>query len=169
MQARSPAAVRQPAMALLSMKTPLLKTFFMPLLLLAVLAGCGQPAPSAPSTTDASKKLHFDVPLQVVYRLDDHRFVSLEDYDECLGSVYYNDTQRHIHRFIFEGDPTDYRGRLIIDDPTGMNIAVALMDRNGCGDRGCDVPLAYSTDAGRSFQWLTYMEHSYDTVEDSQE
>jgi hypothetical protein len=32
-------------------------------------------------------------PVLVTYRVDDHRFVSLENYDHCYGDNYYNDTR----------------------------------------------------------------------------
>lgn len=37
----------------------------------------------------------YDVPPQVVYRIDDHRFFTLENYKDCDhgGIVYYNDTK----------------------------------------------------------------------------
>jgi len=40
---------------------------------------------------------NYDVPAQVIYRIDDHRFISLENYDLCYGDNYYNDTQQKIH------------------------------------------------------------------------
>ena len=42
---------------------------------------------------------NYDVPAQVIYRIDDHRFISLENYSDCNhGDTYYNDTKEGIRR-----------------------------------------------------------------------
>ena len=42
---------------------------------------------------------NYDVPAQVIYRIDDHRFISLENYSDCNhGDTYYNDTKEVIHK-----------------------------------------------------------------------
>ncbi|WP_156393400.1 T6SS immunity protein Tli3 family protein [Burkholderia sp. Leaf177] len=101
-----------------------------------------------------------NAPVQVTYRIDDHRFVSLENYDKCYGDNYYNDTQLGIHQKVWTGSPTDYRGRLVIDDPSGSNIVLPTSENTTCGERGCTNSLAYSTDAGRTFHWLDYLKYS---------
>lgn len=109
-----------------------------------------------------------DLPTQVVYRIDDHRFISLENYDRCWGDNYYNDTRLGIHTKFTEGRPNDYRGRLIVDDPSGMNIAIPTVWNTTCGDRGCKGILAYSTDRGQTFRWLDYMNNVFSPAEDSE-
>lgn len=115
------------------------------------------------------EEVHYNVPPQVVYRIDDHRFVTLEDYNGCLGYGWYNDTRTGVRTRIGLMWPTGFRGKLIIDDPTGMNVAIPRVSRNLCGDRGCIDYVAYSTDGGRSFHWTRYdtSEISFDPVEDS--
>lgn len=112
---------------------------------------------------------HYDVPPQVVYRIDDHRFVTLEGYNHCLGYGWYNDTRTGVRTRIGLMWPTGFRGKLIIDDPTGMNVAIPRVSRNVCGDRGCIDYVAYSTDGGRTFNWTQYdiHDHSFDPVADS--
>jgi len=107
-------------------------------------------------------------PIQVTYRIDDHRFVTLENYDRCFGDNYYNDTRIGIHQKVWTGEPTDYRGRLVIDDPSGTNMVLPTARNSLCGDRGCTVKLAYSTDSGRTFNWLPYIRNSSRPSEDSE-
>ncbi len=109
-----------------------------------------------------------NAPVQVTYRIDDHRFVSLENYDKCYGDNYYNDTRLGIHQKVWTGSPTDYRGRVVIDDPSGLNIVLPTAENTTCGDRGCTNSLAYSTDSGRTFKWLDYKQYSSRPSEDSE-
>jgi hypothetical protein len=115
------------------------------------------------------EEVQYNVPPQVVYRIDDHRFVTLENYNGCLGDAWYNDTKTGVRTKIGLTWITGFRGRLIIDDPTGMNVAIPTVSRNLCGDRGCRDYVAYSTDGGRSFDWTRYDNYgpSNDPVADS--
>ncbi|WP_157025600.1 T6SS immunity protein Tli3 family protein [Paraburkholderia heleia] len=119
--------------------------------------------------TSQIPELHYNVPPQVVYRIDDHRVVTLENYNHCLGYAWYNDTRTGVRTRIGLLWPTAFRGRLIIDDPTGMNVAIPRVSRNVCGDRGCIDYVAYSTDGGRTFNWTRYDRYdtSFDPVSDS--
>ncbi|MBC8747548.1 hypothetical protein OKW43_006929 [Paraburkholderia sp. WC7.3g] len=114
-------------------------------------------------------ELHYNVPPQVIYRIDDHRFVTLENYNHCLGYAWYSDTRTDVRTKIGLMWPTGFRGRLIIDDPSGMNVAIPRVSRNVCGDRGCIDYVAYSSDGGRSFNWTRYDNYhtSFDPVADS--
>jgi hypothetical protein len=104
---------------------------------------------------------NYDVPAQVIYRIDDHRFISLENYDLCYGDNYYNDTQQKIHTKVTNGtDFKAFRGRYIVDDPSGVNVVIPAAPEWSCGDRGCNVPLYYSTDSGRTFRSMVYMNSS---------
>ncbi|OXC76567.1 hypothetical protein BSU04_21360 [Caballeronia sordidicola] len=109
-----------------------------------------------------------NAPIQVTYRIDDHRFLSLENYDRCYGDNYYNDTSLAIHQKVWTGKTINYRGRLVIDDPSGMNIVFPTNSNTTCGDRGCKESFAYSTDSGRTFRWLDYKQHSSRPSEDSE-
>src|SRR5450830_1957742 len=102
-----------------------------------------------------------DMPPQVIYRIDDHRHISLENYDKCFGDNYYVDTKAGLHTRLEPGAFSDYKGRLIIDDASGMNIVVPQAPASTCGDRGCNVYLQYSTDGGRTFKSKKYMQSAY--------
>lgn len=114
---------------------------------------------------------HYDVPSQVVYRVDDHRFVTLEDYNHCLGYAWYNDTQAGVRTKIGLTWITGFRGGVINGDPTGKNLVFPTVARNVCGDRGCVDYMAYSTDGGKSFSWTRYDRDyiSFDPVKDSED
>ncbi|WER49307.1 hypothetical protein CupriaWKF_19325 [Cupriavidus sp. WKF15] len=114
-------------------------------------AGCAVQG-SNPSTVEQ----HYDVPPQVIYRIDDHRFISLENYKDChYGTTYYNDIKLGIRtRFGRGGGIENYRGRLINADPSGRYIVVpsSFHPNGACPDKGCNIAFIYSTDAGRTFQ-----------------
>ncbi|MEK6347710.1 MAG: hypothetical protein V4764_09540 [Burkholderia sp.] len=116
--------------------------------------------------------LPYDSPPQVIYRIDEHRFVTLERYRDCYhGESFYNDTKLNIRKSIGIGAFENYQGRVINSDPGGMNIVLPLSypPRIACGDRGCVVPLIYSVDGGVSFDVLTYMPHSFQPFKDSKD
>ena len=140
--------------------------------LLLLMQACSAPRPYSFYLADflSAKELPYDSPPQVIYRIDDHRFVTLERYRDCHhGESFYNDTKAHIRIRIGNGRIENFQGRLINADPTGMNIVLPLSYPHpiSCGDRGCTVPLWYSTDGGTTFHLLTYMPHSFKPFEDS--
>ncbi|MEK6347712.1 MAG: hypothetical protein V4764_09550 [Burkholderia sp.] len=142
--------------------------------LLILLQGCGSPKPYYMSLADFTsiKELPYDSPPQVIYRIDDHRFVTLEKYRDCHhGEAFYNDTSSGIRKKIGRGKIENYQGRLINADPTGMSVVLPLSYPHliSCGDRGCAVYLLYSTDGGRKFAVLNYMPHSFSPFKDTKE
>ncbi|MEK6347713.1 MAG: hypothetical protein V4764_09555 [Burkholderia sp.] len=154
-------------------KRPMMRRLGM-VAILILLQGCGAPKPYSFSLADflSVDKLPYDSPPQVIYRIDDHRFVTLEKYRDCNhGEAFYNDARANIHSSIGIGLFENYQGRLINSDPEGANIVLPLSypNRTVCGDRGCVVPLIYSVDGGVSFDVLTYMPHSFSPFKDSKE
>ena len=68
-------------------------TFLATVLGVPLLFGCATPPPYVGPPEDAV----YDVPPQVIYRIDDHRFVTLENYRDCHhGVTYYNDAKQGI-------------------------------------------------------------------------
>lgn len=67
--------------------------------------GAASGAMAAKGVGNKFKYYLFDVPPQVIYRIDDHRFFTLENYKDCDhgGIVYYNDTQKNIKEYISGG------------------------------------------------------------------
>ena len=114
---------------------------------------------------------NYDVPAQVIYRIDDHRFISLENYSDCNhGDTYYNDTKEVIRKKLGRNGIENFQGRLINADPTGKNIVIPSSQppERACSDRGCSVSLIYSTDSGRTFHGMVYMK-SFDPFRDSKD
>ncbi|MCA8060905.1 hypothetical protein [Burkholderia sp. AU38729] len=118
------------------------------------------------------KELPYDSPPQTIYRIDDHRFVTLERYRDCNhGESYYNDTRIGIRKYLGRGRFENFQGRIINADPTGMNIVLPLAypPRAFCGngEKGCVVPFWYSTDGGQTFHVKDYADHSFKPFDDS--
>ena len=90
--------------------------------LLALMQGCAGQQRQVFSLGDFlnAKVLPYDSPLQIIYRIDDHRFVTLENYRDCnYGQAYYNDTRIGIKTGLGRTSIEDYQGRLINADMTG--------------------------------------------------
>ncbi|WP_313104659.1 T6SS immunity protein Tli3 family protein [Pseudescherichia vulneris] len=80
----------------------------------------------------------FDVPPQVIYRIDDHRFFTLENYKDCDhgGIVYYHDTNKNIKEYINGGSDSNsiltanpmmsWKGQFIY---TASDKVLAFVDR----------------------------------------
>jgi hypothetical protein len=140
--------------------------------LLILMQACSTQKPYSFSLADflSVKELPYDSPSQVIYRLDDHRFVTLERYRDCYhGETFYNDTKAGIRRKLGRGTVENFQGRVINADPSGTNLVFpsATAPYTSCGDRGCNVVLAYSTDGGNTFHGMTYLRNSPSPFEDS--
>ncbi|CAB3722544.1 hypothetical protein LMG22037_04899 [Paraburkholderia phenoliruptrix] len=142
---------------------------------LVMMQGCSPKKSSEPfvfmlSDFMNAKVLPYDSPPQIIYWIDDHRFVTLEHYRDCNhGETFYNDTRAGIRKQLGRGDVENYQGRLINADPTGRNLAfpASAPPHLAHNDRGWAVELIYSTDGGKTFDLMEYMDHSSDPFEDS--
>jgi hypothetical protein len=70
--------------------------------LAAVLAtGCGSFAALSvgAGAMPVTKRPHYDSPQQVIYRVDEHRYITLENYKDCRvgGIMKWHDETRGIH------------------------------------------------------------------------
>lgn len=119
-----------------------------------------------------ARELPYDTPAQVIYRIDDHRFVTLETYRDChYGEAYYNDTKLGLHRTLGRTGVENYQGWIINDDPTGRNLAFPMgaPPDIACPERGCRGFLLYSTDFGRSFSAIPYTSYTRSPYERSKD
>ncbi|MEW6342484.1 MAG: hypothetical protein AB1704_17650 [Pseudomonadota bacterium] len=142
------------------------------LALSAATIGCAAQQPWSFNLGDflAAKELPYDSPPQVIYRIDDHRFVTLEHYRDCNhGETFYNDTNAGIRSYLGRGTIENFQGHLINADSTGKNLVfpAATAPHTACSDRGCNLPMAYSTDGGENFHSIVYMPNSFDPYQDS--
>ncbi|WP_244107568.1 T6SS immunity protein Tli3 family protein [Burkholderia anthina] len=146
--------------------------------LTALMQGCTAQTPRRTAfgfgdfMSSALKELPYDSLPQVIYRIDDHRFVTLERNRDCYhGESYYNDTRVGIRKFLGSRMFENFQGRIINADPTGENIVLPLAYPNGLiganGERGCVVPFWYSIDGGKNFAAKVYMDHGLDAFEKS--
>lgn len=71
--------------------------------------GAASGAMSAKGVGNDFKYYVFDVPPQVIYRIDDHRFFTLENYKDCEhgGLSYYNDTNKNVKKYISGGSDSN--------------------------------------------------------------
>lgn len=71
----------------------------------------------------------FDVPPQTIYQIDDHRFFTLENYQDCEhgGIVYYNDTKKNIKKYLVGGSSNGdiYTSNKIINWKGGVIYAAS--------------------------------------------
>ncbi|AWH87890.1 T6SS immunity protein Tli3 family protein [Limnobaculum parvum] len=104
----------------------------------------------------------YDIEPQVIYRLDDNRYVELSNYEDCkptgedqwVAEAWYYDRNLGIKTELSTG-MRSYQGRIINADPSGKNLIFpASSDRLNCSERGCgSSTIAYSTDYGRTLSY----------------
>ncbi|WP_347253575.1 T6SS immunity protein Tli3 family protein [Leminorella grimontii] len=102
----------------------------------------------------------YDVAPQVIYRLDDSRYVELSNYsgcqptyeDERVVGVWYYDLRHNIRTRLFS-KMRSFQGRIINADPSGKNLAFPVTaDKTSCEEELCGKSAVYySTDYGRTF------------------
>ncbi|SAK86103.1 hypothetical protein AWB82_05855 [Caballeronia glebae] len=139
-------------------------------LMLQACANSG-PKPFIYADFERAKVLPYDSPPQVIYRIDDHRFVTLERYRDCnYGDTYFNDTKTSVRTYLGRAGIENFQGKLIISDPTERNIVIpsSAPPQYVCGDRGCSVSLIYSIDGGVTFDWNPFI-HSFVPYKDTSE
>ncbi|MER5081700.1 T6SS immunity protein Tli3 family protein [Providencia stuartii] len=95
-------------------------------------------------------------PPVVIYRIDDHRFFTLEEYNHRReGKTYYNNTQKGIHQKILHGSGCLYRGRLIWastrDDALVFPAVLSRKNDRCAGTKyGCINQILVSLDGGEN-------------------
>ncbi|EDT40928.1 conserved hypothetical protein [Burkholderia ambifaria MEX-5] len=94
----------------------------------------------------------------VVYRIDDHRYISIRSPQICNGhldgNIYYNDTQSGVRTFVsFTGPMRNglYRGYYAVRaNPAYIAIPAISFSQTS----GMLLRVYYSSDGGRTFQWF---------------
>jgi hypothetical protein len=127
-----------------------------------LIAGCASVA--SISTGTGAMPVHerptYNSPQQVVYRVDEHRYITLENYRDCRvgGIMKWNDDRKNLHAVI-EKYPTwgsgIWQGKFKID-PGDERIAIATF---GCGDKNCHVWINFSNDGGLT--WDAFSSESF--------
>lgn len=97
-------------------------------------------------------------PPTVIYRIDDHRFFTLEQYNERReGITYYNNTKNNIHQEILHGSACLYQGRLIWaterDDALVFPAVLSRKTDQCAGTKwGCVNAILITLDGGKNFR-----------------
>lgn len=135
--------------------------------------GVGLGGMSGEQKVEISQMVKTDAPPQVIYRIDQHRFLTLENYISCDkgGQAYYNDTDKGIKTYLGEepgneewrynrgNDLLAYQGE-ITNAATSGELAFGVADsRSRCGSGNssgaCPVSFIYSSDYGKTFEIIT--------------
>jgi hypothetical protein len=95
----------------------------------------------------------------VVYRIDDHRYITIESRYPCIngqidGEIYYYDTRQNIRTPVaYTGDADNglYRGYYAIHADSNY---VAIPSLSFSQTNGMMLHINYSRDGGRTFQWF---------------
>ncbi|WP_230961849.1 hypothetical protein [Burkholderia anthina] len=119
-------------------------------ILLAACVNTTRPARQAVSEADWHE--------YVVYRIDDHRYISIRSPQTCDGhidgNIYYNDTSSGVRTFVsFTGSAANglYRGYYAVRaDPTYIAIPALAFSQTS----GMQLRIYYSSDGGKTFQWF---------------
>ena len=100
-----------------------MKSFSFVIALVVLTSGCATRPPQRPTfklsdfRSSTLKELPYDSPPQTIYRIDDHRFVTLERYRDCNhGESYYNDTRMGIRKYLGRGRFDNFQGRILNAD-----------------------------------------------------
>ena len=95
----------------------------------------------------------------VVYRIDDHRYISIRSPQTCDGhldgNIYYNDTRSGVRTFVsFTGSAANglYRGYYAVHSDSNY---IAIPARAFSRTSGMFMRIYYSYDGGRTFHWFT--------------
>jgi hypothetical protein len=133
---------------------------------LTSLNGCAVTPPPVQTSTQPEKLAVQPIhnPAQVIYRIDENRYLTLEDYSNCDdGSIYYHNDNKKIKTklwFLSKGT-MNYKGKFIWAAKNDDMLAIPLVsgDNAPCGDplRGCAYSiLSASHDGGKNFSDITF-------------
>lgn len=144
--------------------------------------GVGLGGMSGSQKVEESRKVETDAPAQIIYRIDENRYLTLENYISCDrgGQVYYNDSQRGIKTHLgWDIDFNDFSYRLGNSVAAYQGIIVNGADNgylafpgastdqycgSGRSERGCPVFFFFSADHGKTFIYKIIAEE-YSTPE----
>ncbi|PLR39003.1 T6SS immunity protein Tli3 family protein [Chimaeribacter arupi] len=131
--------------------------------------GVGLGGMSGSQHLEESRRVETDAPAQVIYRIDNDRFLTLENYIACDkgGQVYYNDSKRDIKTLLgsendfqdfsyrLGNDVAAYRGIIINGADNGYLAFPGAVTAQYCGSgnsaRGCPVFFYFSSNYGKEF------------------
>ncbi|PLR29051.1 T6SS immunity protein Tli3 family protein, partial [Chimaeribacter arupi] len=114
-------------------------------------------------------------PPQVIYRIDENRYFTLENYTRCEdGQTFYNNREKGIHTKISPASGYLFKGRLFWLSKRDDFLAFPLTrDSNKAvcigSDKGCLNLISVTTDGGRTMRSVTYGSHTQDPTGDTED
>ncbi len=114
-------------------------------------------------------------PPQIIYRIDDNRYFTLENYTRCEnGQTFYNNKKKGIHEQVSPGSGYLFKGRLFWlstrDDflafPFTMDSYKAVCIGS---DKGCMNLVYVTADEGKSFRSIIYGGYTQDPTGDTED
>jgi hypothetical protein len=128
-----------------------------------LITGCGSFAALSvgAGAMPVTKRPQYDSPQQVIYRVDEHRYITLENYKDCRvgGIMKWHDETRGIHEVVEEHPSWGsgvWPGRFSME-PGGEHLMIPTF---GCGDRNCNLFINYSNDGGRTWSYFASLSYS---------
>lgn len=127
-----------------------------------LIAGCASVA--SISTGTGAMPVHerptYNSPQQVIYRIDEHRYITLENYRDCRvgGIMKWNDDRKDLHAVMSafnNGGRGFWPGSFKIE-PSEERFAVPSF---GCGDKSCYLTIVFTNDGGKN--WGTFVGEQY--------
>ncbi|KNC05565.1 hypothetical protein AC790_21270 [Pantoea sp. RIT-PI-b] len=112
-------------------------------------------------------------PPQIIYRIDDNRYFTLEDYTRCEnGKTFYNNKEKDIHVQISPSSGYLFKGRLFWLSTRDDYLAFPLTlndNKAAClgSDKGCLNIISVSVDGGKTRRSVTYGSNTQDPNEDT--
>jgi hypothetical protein len=130
--------------------------------LAVVLTGCGSIASigTGAGAMPVSQRPIYDSPQQLIYRIDEHRYITLENYRDCGvgGIMKWHDDRKDLHVVMSrykDGGRGFWPGKFSVE-PGDERFAVPSF---GCGDKACYLTIAFTNDAGNT--WDTFVGERY--------
>ena len=114
-------------------------------------------------------------PPQVIYRIDDNRYFTLENYTRCEnGQTFYNNKKKNIHAKISNASGYLFKGRLFWLSTRDDYLAFSSTHNSNYAscvgsDKGCRNVITVTTDAGKSLHPITYGSYTQDPTGDTED
>jgi len=114
-------------------------------------------------------------PPQIIYRIDDNRYFTLENYTRCEdGQTFYNNKKKGIHVKMLDGSGYLFKGRLFWlstrDDylafPATINTRYAACMGS---DKGCMNAVIVTVDGGKTLKSVEYGSYTQDPTGDTED
>ena len=114
-------------------------------------------------------------PPQIIYRIDDNRYFTLENYTRCEnGQTFYNNKKKGIHVKISNASGYLFKGRLFWLSTRDDYLAFPSTHNSNytsCvgSDKGCRNVITVTTDAGKNLHPIIYGGYTQDPTGDTED